>query len=136
MTAEATRRHVEAEVRRGEEALRAAEALIDLELHNDAMTRIYYAAFHHAVAALLAEGIEPRSHRGLVSLVSQHLVSTGLLEARSSRDLRHLQTFREAADYDSFASFDRESAEAELVKCRGLISAFRAHLAGRGMLPE
>jgi len=37
----------------GDDALRAAEALLALGLHNDAVSRAYYAAFHYARALLL-----------------------------------------------------------------------------------
>ena len=46
-----------AEAARGDDALRAAEALLGLDLPNDAVSRAYYAAFHYGRALLLSEGV-------------------------------------------------------------------------------
>ena len=46
----------------GDDALRAAEALLALALYNDSVSRSYYAAFHYARALLLVEGLEPKTH--------------------------------------------------------------------------
>ena len=46
-----------AEAALGDDALRAASALVELGLHNDAVSRAYYAAFHYARALLLVAGL-------------------------------------------------------------------------------
>jgi len=56
----------------GDDALRAADALLGLGLPNDAVSRAYYAAFHYARALLLTEGLEPKTHRGVVDLLIEH----------------------------------------------------------------
>lgn len=61
MTDENRRVHVAAEVSRGREALRAARQRLDAGLLNDAVSRAYYAALHFALAAILTEGIDPKS---------------------------------------------------------------------------
>ena len=65
MTPANARAHVAAELSRGEKSLQAAEALLALGLFSDAVSRAYYAAFHHACALLLVEGAEPRTHAGV-----------------------------------------------------------------------
>ena len=71
-----------------DDALQAASALLQLGLHNDAVSRAYYAAFHYARALLLLEGLEPKTHRGVVALLLEHYESPGRLEAGELRLVR------------------------------------------------
>ncbi len=82
MKPENARAAAEAELRRAEETLRAADVLLREGLTGDAVGRAYYGAFH-AVRALLASlGLESRSHRGALHLFNLHFVRTGKVEAR------------------------------------------------------
>lgn len=69
------RQDVEAELSHGEDSLRAAQALLQLDLPNEAAGRIYYAVFHAARALLFAIGIAPRPHEALRTLIAQHFVN-------------------------------------------------------------
>lgn len=70
MTADQRRAAVAAEVARGKEALEAAEILLAAGKYADAISRAYYAAYHHARALLVTVGEEPRTHGGLDRLRS------------------------------------------------------------------
>jgi len=98
----------------GDDALRAAEALVGLGLNNDAVSRAYYAAFHYARALLLLEGLEPKSHRGVFSLLERHFEATGRLSREALSRFARLQTFRGLADYDSRDRLSGERAAEEL----------------------
>jgi uncharacterized protein (UPF0332 family) len=124
--------HVAQEVEKGTNSLRAGEELLALGLFDDAVTRFYYAAFHFASAALLTEGIEATSHSGLLTLFAEHLVRTGKLPAKRAKELKQLQAFRNAADYDRAFAFTREGAEEEAGVARGCVAELRAFLASRG----
>ena len=60
------------EAQRGDESLRAAEELLRLGLHNDAISRAYYAAYHWARAVLFTRGLESKTHRGVNQLLGLH----------------------------------------------------------------
>jgi uncharacterized protein (UPF0332 family) len=98
----------------GDDALRAAAALVGLGLNNDAVSRAYYAAFHYARALLLLEGLEPKSHRGVFSLLERHFEATGRLSREALSRFARLQTFRGLADYDSRDRLSGERAAEEL----------------------
>lgn len=134
MSPQDTRSQIAAELAKGRDALAAGEALLGLELLDDAVVRFYYAALHHATAALLAEGVEASSHRGVQALFSQHLVRAGKLDVATARDLRRLAALRDAADYDRNFRFDRASAEAEAAVARALVARIGAWLAENGWL--
>jgi uncharacterized protein len=112
-----------AEASLGDDALRAADALLGLDLANDAVSRAYYAAFHYARALLLLDGLEPKTHRGVISLLAQHFESSGRLASGLVSELAALQTFRGVADYDSRERLSRARAEAQVGSARRFVEA-------------
>lgn len=118
MTEENRRRNLRDEVDRADQALRAAQALVDLGLHADAVSRAYYAAYHLLRALLLARGLEPRSHSGAIHLFNTEFVRAGLLPSSHNRLLGGLQRARELADYDSAVAFSAEDAKQSLEDAR------------------
>ena len=115
-----------AEAALGDDALRAASALVELGLHNDAVSRAYYAAFRYARALLLLAGLEPKTHRGVVSLLLEHYEKPGRLEPGAVSILARLQTFRGLADYDASERLAKERAEAEVAAARLFVEKARA----------
>ena len=126
------RENLRDEVQRGDEALRAAEALIELGLFSDAISRAYYGAFHYLRALLLTRGIQPKSHAGVVSQFSLEFIRTGLLASKHNRLLAGLQRARELADYDSAVQFTEEDAKVELDDAQALAGEVRALLEREG----
>jgi hypothetical protein len=104
---------VEEELTSVEENLAAGRALIDLGLLRPAMTRVYYAVFHAARALLFAEGLEPKSHEGVLHLLNLHYVKPGRLEPKWNRVYSRLQKYREEADYGGAFVLDRDGLEEE-----------------------
>jgi uncharacterized protein (UPF0332 family) len=122
-----------AEVRKAERALAAADALVEVGLLDDAMSRLYYAGFHMASAALLALGIEVKSHAGLSALFAQHLVKAGLVATSASRQLARLFALRQQADYNRHFEMDIAGAREEREVAGQLVDMLRSFLAGRGV---
>ncbi len=91
----------------------AAECVEDARilLENDrlvaAVTRLYYAMFHAATAALLARDIQRRSHHALLAAFGQQFIKTGQLDQRFYRDLRAAFERRQQADYEAILEIDR-----------------------------
>lgn len=61
---------------------RVARELFSKSHWDDAVSRAYYAAFHAAQAALLAEGQRVESHTGVVTLFGLLLVKTGKFDKK------------------------------------------------------
>ncbi|MBN1774144.1 MAG: HEPN domain-containing protein [Deltaproteobacteria bacterium] len=125
MTEDNRRENARAEAALGDDALRAAEQLLALGLPNDAVSRAYYAAFHYARALLLTEGLEPRTHRGLVALLEQRFVAAGRLGREAVSAFARLQTFRSLADYDVRERLSPERAGEEVASARRLVDEAR-----------
>ncbi len=87
--------------RRTLDAARSSLAGADTE---GACNRAYYAMFYAANAALWAVGAHPdgavvKTHTGMLSLVAQHLVKSGILDHEHGRALANVQKARLLADY-------------------------------------
>ena len=114
MTNENRRRNISAELARSRECLRAARALTDQRLGNDAVSRAYYGAYHAARALLLTLGMEARTHAGLARLLKLHFESRiGVVQVST---FARLQAFLHAADYDAETRFEVEEAADEVTK--------------------
>jgi uncharacterized protein (UPF0332 family) len=129
VTNENKRANISAELTRCDESLRAARVLIETGLLHDAESRLYYAAYHAAVALLLTHGLEPRSHTGVANLMGLHFVKTGRLDAGDARLLARLQKYRVEADYSRDFVVTREALEEDLAACRGFVDRVRALIA-------
>ena len=118
------------EVRHGEQALAAATSLRDLGMRNDALSRLYYAVFHHATALLLTEGVEPRRHRGMPGLLLTHLAGAGF-DATDAARLARLATYRDMADYERAFDATQEILDSAFVDAGSFIEKAIAHLRAR-----
>lgn len=114
----------------GDDALRAAEVLLESGLYNDAVSRAYYAAFHYARALLLLEGLEPKTHRGVVALLLDRYERSGRLEPGAISALARLQTFRGLADYDASERIAKGRAEGEVAAARTFVERAKPLLPG------
>ena len=83
----------------------------------------------HARALLLTEGLEPRTHRGVIQLLNLRFVKSGRLSREAAVLLAQLETSRELGDYTPAATFDQDEAD-EL-----LSMAERSAAACRPLLP-
>lgn len=61
------------------------DVLIDNELWNSAVNRMYYACFHMVSALLILHGIEVKSHMGVRQAFGLHFVKTNLLSSECGR---------------------------------------------------
>ena len=125
MTAANARANAQDELQHGDEALAAARCLVENGFLRDAVSRAYYAAYHWARAVLLLKGLEPKTHRGAIQLLSLHLVKEGLLTEDAAGLLAHLETYRELSDYSSSARFTDDDVRAEIARAERFIAACR-----------
>lgn len=109
------------ELRSAEEALDIGRVALERGALRDATSRLYYAAFHAARAALTVKGIHAKTHSGLTSLFAETygaapILST-LLERRGEADYS-FQEFSWSSEQVERAATD---AEAFLERCRRIV---------------
>jgi len=126
------RQNLQDELTRAEQCLRAAEALLQLGLWSDSVSRSYYAAFHAIRALLFSRGLEPRSHRGAIHLLNTEFIRRGLLPSSHNLLLGGLQRARELADYDSGVTFSEAEAQSVLDQAKSLKDASHELLTREG----
>ena len=126
MTEDNQRAAVASELDRADESLRAAAVLVDAGLLLDAESRLYYAVYHAAVALLLTENLQPRSHAGVSSLFGLHFVKTGRMDAEDGRLFARMQKYRVEADYGRDFVLTPVALEEDLSSCRAFIDRVRA----------
>jgi uncharacterized protein (UPF0332 family) len=136
VTDENRRRNIGDELKRADESMRAAEALLGLGLHADSVSRSYYAVLHLVRALLLSLGLEARSHSGIVHLFHAELVRPGLFPPTHNRALAALQRSREFADYDAAVTFSQADAEASLADARAFAEDTLKALRSTGHAPD
>lgn len=115
-----------------DDALRAAKALLGIGVLRDSVSRLYYCALHAARALLLSEGLEARSHSGVLSLLSLHFVKPGRVPAELGIVFRRVQAFRESADYTRGFVMTQAELEAEIAAVEALREQIRTYLQTAG----
>lgn len=133
MTDENARTNASAELQKAYAARRAARALAGLGLYDDAASRLYYAAFHLLSAALLCLGVQAQTHRGVASLLGQHLVRPGLVPTSVARDFATLLGLRSQADYNRHFLLDAPSITDELARVDAMFHVIGAFLTSHGI---
>jgi len=98
-------------IAKGRDKLSAARDLSQRQHYDDAVSRAYYAAFHLPQAALLVEGQQAESHKGVVMLFGLLLVKTGKIDRRFGKILANLKDDRESGDYEAISFIDEETAK-------------------------
>lgn len=108
-------------------ALSDAKLLVEHGSPESAINRAYYAAFSAARAALLAEeGESPSTHSGVIRRFSFHFVRTGRLSENLGETLTTAESMRNRADYEAFATFERQAAADLATDVRRFVEAVEA----------
>ncbi len=108
---------------KAKENISAAELLFDNELYNASANRAYYAAFHAAMAALAAIGVETEaiSHPAVQSKFHAELIHRRkIYPSRLKSYLRVLQDERNTADYKQ-DSVSKKVASSQLKKAKDFV---------------
>jgi uncharacterized protein (UPF0332 family) len=75
--------------------------LADETNYEDAISRSYYALYYAAKALLSSKGIITKTHKGLITQISDHYVNNGLVDHQIWHTLAYTESLRESADYST-----------------------------------
>lgn len=116
-------------IQRAETAMREARTLAEEGLPAGSISRSYYAMLYAARAALVTQGVSPKSHGGILQKFGELFVKPGLLPPDLTASMAAALELREQADYEVDASaLDREKAEHSLDAARTFVERVRAFL--------
>ena len=118
------------------QAAASAKVLLGAGDADGACNRAYYAMFDSARAALLASGAPveaeiARTHNGLISAFSLHLVKTGRVPVEPGKSLNKVEELRLAADYKGDA-IDQEDAAWAVNQAQAFVQAMQAAFMPKG----
>lgn len=127
-------RLAEAELQLAAENLSAAILVAENGLYRNAVTDLYYAAYHAVVALLALQGIETSSHDGVQAMFGLHFVKPGVVDKNAGKYLGNLYHARLTADYKGFVDLDRSDYEEAARQAKLVLGAAAGHL--RQQAPE
>lgn len=103
--------YVEYRIAKANEAIADAKLLAQNSSWNACMNRLYYSCFYAASALLLKKGISSKTHTGLKTQFSLHLVKTGIISKDFGQLYAELMNWREKGDYGDMFDFTKEKVE-------------------------
>ncbi|WP_447979714.1 HEPN domain-containing protein [Candidatus Nitrospira bockiana] len=124
----AQRELIQGYLSKAQHKLRVARDLANNREWDDAVSRAYYAAFHAAQAALLAEGQKADTHKGLVTLFGLLFIKSGRLEKKWGKFLANLKDDREAGDYEALSYLDEDTARRAVSEAEGFVAEVSRYL--------
>src|SRR5207237_5254217 len=80
-------------------ALKEAEVLLQNNLFNGAVSRMYYACFHATLALLLTKDSTPKTHKGAATELHKYFVSEGNFNKKHAGFYSDLMQQRTESDY-------------------------------------
>jgi len=113
---------------KAEQKLASAKDNVKLGHFDDGVSRAYYAALTSARTLLLSEGMEPKSHDGVWTLMALHFVKTGKFPKELVRDAQDLKADRESGDYDFFSAITSDEAKESIEIASKFLAEVKTHL--------
>jgi len=111
-----------------------AELLFGEGRYDSAVSRIYYAMFYCAEAALLTVGKQYSRHQGVISGFGRYFVRAGIFRPEMHGWLAEAFSERNLADYAPGSVLDRERAALWLERGREFVRQVEEYLHSRGFL--
>lgn len=114
---------VKLKIERAWQSLEEAKAVAKLGFWNLSGNRLYYSAYYICSALLVSHGYAAHTHAGVIHLIGQKYVATGLLEKEYGRLLARLFELRQSGDYNDRFNADQEIVTPYFTKVEQLITA-------------
>ena len=115
-------------LKKADQSLHAANVLLENQLYADALTKIYYAAFHAVSALLIQKDLNPKTHSGVKSLFHKEFIFTGIINKSFAELFDTLLAKRFEADYEAFAFINEEKIPLQLQQTQQLIDIIKEKL--------
>jgi uncharacterized protein (UPF0332 family) len=85
--------------------------LLQNNLYNGAVNRMYYACFHATLALLLTKDSTPKTHKGAATELHKHFVLEGNFNKKYAGFYSDLMQQRTDSEYGDFSIITKEKAE-------------------------
>ncbi len=105
-----SRKLSELHLRKAKKKLKAAKDNLEMGYFEEAVSMVYYSAFHAMKALLLLKNIKPKTHRGVLAEFGKNFIRSGEFDEEFSVFLSKSYEKRQKSDYD--VTFEVEENEA------------------------
>ena len=82
--------------------------LIENKFYRTAANRLYYACFYAAIALLINDGYETRTHKGVKTLLGLHYIKENRIEKSFGKMYDQLFYLRQTGDYEDWVNINEE----------------------------
>lgn len=94
---------------KADEAIEAAQVLLQNKLWNSVVNRLYYACFYSINALLIQNGITAQTHTGAKTQFFLNFIKTGMISKELGKLYSDLFDGRQKGDYNDFYDFEEET---------------------------
>lgn len=108
---EETNKLINLNVLRAETTLDDAKFLVENQKYHIAVNRIYYSAFYIISAFAIKDGFESSKHQQLIGWFNKNYVANEKVNKNNAKIIMRLFELRNKADYDIYATFNKEQTE-------------------------
>lgn len=105
-----TEDYIKYKLQKARDTISEVGILIDNQLWDTAVNRIYYACFYAVSSILLSKGIKTSTHTGCLQKFGEHFINTGLISKELGKHYSKLHESRLQSDYDDFIDIDERTA--------------------------
>ena len=117
-------------MKRAQETLAHAKALLAEGRVESSVNRSYYAIFHGLRAVTALDGFDSSKHSGIIAHFNQIYVKAGVFDKEISKLIRIAFNTREKADYDDFAEITEQMAIDQAAAAERVLAAIQRYLVG------
>ena len=126
LTAEERKIIVEFRIEKAQRALEQAKGVVELQYWETIANRLYYAVYYASKALLIQNGIVAKSHEGVIGMIGQNFVVSGIITIEEAKLLARLQNMRKTGDYDDFKEWHQEDVEPLFKKVEDYINKIKS----------
>lgn len=89
-------------IERAFQSFEEAKNVSKMEMWSLLANRLYYSLYYISVALLINDGHITKTHSGMLALINQYYIKSGVLTVEEGRLIKRLFTLRQECDYDDF----------------------------------
>ena len=110
-------------IHRAKETLKEIDILVDNELWNTTINRLYYACYFAVIGLLVSKEIVTQTHSGVRMMFGLHFVKTGIINKELGKFYTDIFDKRQTGDYDDFVDFSKEEVLNMILPAKQLIDS-------------
>ena len=99
---------------KAKEKIESSRLLLENDLLSTSLNSSYYSIFYSTRVLFAFEGLDSKTHKGVIHLFNNHFIKTGLLPSQLNSTLTSALEMRFDSDYDDFYMVSKEETEEQL----------------------